>query len=110
VEVEVEVEVEEEVAEPAPIEEEDESGWTTTGQEPILIPTWDEATEEYVVHEADVATGDYKIELNYPIRNIIRVVRHGAEKAFTALITPEDTPVAPIADNKIHVELNRNRK
>ena len=112
--IEIEVEAEE-ILESIPVMEEettntvsaDEEVWPVSTQEPILIPTWDEATDEYVIQEAEVATGDYKIELNYPIRKIIRVVRRGAEKAFTSMITPDDPPDEDIADQKIHVKLNK---
>ena len=111
--IEIEVEAEE-ILESIPVMDEEESNavsadeevWPVSTEEPILIPTWDEATDEYVIREAEAATGDYKIELNYPIRKIIRVVRRGAEKAFTSMITPDDYPEDP-ADHKIHVKRNK---
>ena len=56
----------------------------------LMVPDWDEATDETVAREAEVADGEYKIELNYPIKKLVRGVRNKAEKVFTTLITPDE--------------------
>ncbi len=59
----------------------------------VLVPTRDIHSDREVVREAEVARGNYKIdpeELSSPLKKIIGVVRRKAEKAFVAMITPDE--------------------
>ena len=59
----------------------------------VLVPTRDVHSDREVVREAEVARGNYKIdpeELSSPLKKIIGVVRRKAEKAFVAMITPDE--------------------
>ena len=59
----------------------------------VLVPTRDVHSDREVIREAEVARGNYKIdpeELSSPLKKIIGVVRRKAEKAFVAMITPDE--------------------
>ena len=59
----------------------------------VLVPTRDAESDKEVVREAEVAKGNYKVDpatLDYPLKKIIGVVKRKAEKAFIAMITPDD--------------------
>lgn len=59
----------------------------------VLVPTRDVHSDKEIVREAEVAKGNYKIDpdtLNHPLKKIIGVVRRKAEKAFVAMITPDE--------------------
>ena len=61
----------------------------------VLVPTRDEANDRDVVREAEVVRGNYKVDpstLDRPLKKIIGVVRRKAEKIFTAMLTPEESP------------------
>ena len=87
----VEVTVEEilesipEVVEPQPVKE--------PPKHIVVVPAWDDAVKDYVASEAEVATGEYKIELNPPITKAIYAVKRKAIKVFTALITPDEEEI-----------------
>ena len=75
-----------EVAEPKPHEAHRKSSI-------VVVPAWEEAVEDHVAHEAEVATEEYKIELNPPITKAIYAVKRKAVKVFTALITPDEEEI-----------------
>ena len=59
----------------------------------VLVPTRDAESDKEVVREAEVSKGNYKVDpaaLDYPLKKIIGVVKRKAEKAFIAMITPDD--------------------
>lgn len=56
----------------------------------VVLPSWNEAVRNDVINEAEVATGEYKIELNPAITKTFYTVKRRAIKVFTALITPDD--------------------
>lgn len=59
----------------------------------VLVPTRDEQSDKEIVREAEVARGNYKIDvdtLDRPLKKIIGVVRRRAERIFTAMITPDE--------------------
>lgn len=59
----------------------------------VVVPAWDAAVKDHVTREAEVATGEYKIELNPPISKAIYAVKRKAIKVFTALITPDEEEI-----------------
>lgn len=73
----------------------DPDGNTVEEGDVVLVPTRDEMSDKEIVREAEVKKGNYKVnpeELESPLKKIIGVVRRKAEKAFVAMITPEDEP------------------
>ena len=59
----------------------------------VLVPTRDEESDKEIVREAEVRRGNYKVdpaELDTPLKKIIGVVRRKAQKAFVAMITPDE--------------------
>ena len=81
----------------------DPDGETVGEGDVVLVPTRDEASNKDIVREAEVARGNYKMnpdELDRPLKKIIGVVKRKMEKAFVAMITPEDT------DNESEAEDN----
>ena len=58
----------------------------------VVLPAWDDAVKNFITSEAEVATGEYKIELNPSITKAFHTVKRRAIRVFTALITPDDEP------------------
>lgn len=58
----------------------------------VVLPSWDEAVQDNdnEIDEAEVATGEYRVELNPSITKTFYTVKRRAIKVFTALITPDD--------------------
>ena len=59
----------------------------------VLVPTRDEESDKEIVREAEVRKGNYKLateDLDTPLKKIIGVVRRRAQKAFVAMITPDE--------------------
>ena len=68
----------------------------------VLVPTRDVYSDREVVREAEVARGNYKIdpeELSSPLKKIVGVVRRKAEKAFVAMITPDEKELEENTDS-----------
>ena len=71
----------------------DPDGNTVESGDVVLVPTRDEKSDKEVIREAEVSKGNYGIDsstLDHPLKKIIGVVRRKAEKAFVALISPDD--------------------
>ncbi len=80
----------------------DPDGNTVDAGDVVLVPTRDVASDKDVVREAEVARGNYKVdpsELETPLKKIIGVVRRKAEKAFVAMITPDEKELEENTDN-----------
>ena len=59
----------------------------------VLVPTRDINNDKEIVREAEVATGNYKIDpasLDQPLKKIIGIVKRKAEQVFTAMITSQE--------------------
>ncbi len=75
----------------------------------VLVPTRDVHSDREVVREAEVARGNYRVdpeELESPLKKIIGVVRRRAEKAFVAMITPDDKDIeeTPVETPSVNTE------
>lgn len=72
----------------------DPNGNDVQNGDTVLVPTRDVQCNTEIIREAEVSRGNYKVDpdtLEHPLKKIIGVVRRRAEKAFVAMITPEDT-------------------
>ena len=68
----------------------------------VLVPTRDINNDKEIVREAEVSRGNYKVDpetLDRPLKKIIGVVRRKAEKAFVAMITPDEKELEENTDS-----------
>ncbi len=80
----------------------DPDGNTIEEGDVVLVPTRDVHSDKDVVREAEVTRGNYKVdpaELDSPLKKIIGVVKRKAEKAFVAMITPDEKELEENTDN-----------